>query len=108
MRRPARGGEFARCVQPVDFLAQVATAGTGAMAATDEAAQSHTLTAPAFQAHAVPRRIRRGWLASRALLAADAVGFLVAFFVTELLFYNSAPVGGIGMGLESAIFLGLL
>ena len=78
------------------------------MAATDEAAQSHTLTAPAFQARVVPRRIRRGWLVRRALLAADAVGFLVAFFVTELLFYNSVPVGGVGMGIESAIFLGLL
>ena len=108
MRRPARGGEIARCVQPVDFLARVTTAGTGAMAATDEAAQSHTLTAPAFEARVVPRRIRRGWLVRRALLAADAVGFLVAFFVTELLFYNSVPVGGAGMGIESAIFLGLL
>ena len=34
---------------------------------------------------AVPRRIRRGWLVRRALLAADVIGLLTAFFATELL-----------------------
>jgi exopolysaccharide biosynthesis polyprenyl glycosylphosphotransferase len=78
------------------------------MSSTNEAAQPQTLDVSAFRAENASRRIRRGWVVRRALLAADAVGFLVAFFVTELLFLGGGLVGGIGFGLETAIFVGLL
>jgi exopolysaccharide biosynthesis polyprenyl glycosylphosphotransferase len=39
---------------------------------------------------AEPRRIRRGWLVRRMLLAADIVGLTAAFAVTELLFLSGA------------------
>ena len=90
-------------------LSRRVTAGAGTMSATDEVAGSRTLGAAAFHAEeAASPRIRRGWLVRRALLAADATGLLVAFFLTELLFLNDPLVGGIGVGLESAIFVGLL
>ena len=54
------------------------------------------------------RRIRRGWLVRRALLAADVVGLLAAFFITELLFLGRDPVGGLGVGPETAIFFATL
>ena len=57
---------------------------------------------------AAPRRIRRGWLVRRALLAADVFGLLVAFFVTELLFADNHVVGGVGTGSKSAIFVASL
>jgi exopolysaccharide biosynthesis polyprenyl glycosylphosphotransferase len=56
---------------------------------------------------AAPRRIRRGWLVRRALLAADVFGLLAAFFATELLFANDL-VGGVGIGTQSAIFVASL
>jgi exopolysaccharide biosynthesis polyprenyl glycosylphosphotransferase len=75
------------------------------LSATDEAARSQTLSAPALRGERAARRIRRGWLVRRALLAADATGLLLAFFLTELLFVNDPRVGGIGIGLESVIFV---
>jgi exopolysaccharide biosynthesis polyprenyl glycosylphosphotransferase len=46
------------------------------------------------EASSTPRR-RRGWLVRRMLLAADVVGLLAAFFVTSLLFPDTAsdPLG---------------
>src|SRR5713101_581491 len=52
---------------------------------------------------AVPRRIRRGWLVRRALLAADIFGLLAAFFATELLFAGDRLINGVGIGPESVI-----
>ena len=78
------------------------------MSTTNEAAHSQTFDVSVFRGENASRRVRRGWLVRRALLAADAVGFLVAFFVTELLFLGDGLVGGIGSGLETAIFVALL
>src|SRR3954462_14677946 len=113
MRRPATGGgERARCVEPRPMhtfsLSRRAAAGAGTMSATDEAEQSRALSAPAFRLGEPARRIGRGWLVRRALLAADATGLLAAFFLTELLFLHDPLVGGIGTTLESAIFVALL
>jgi exopolysaccharide biosynthesis polyprenyl glycosylphosphotransferase len=55
----------------------------------------------------LPRRHRRGWLVRRALVAADVVGLLAAFFGTELLF-NEHLVGGLGLVDETAIFIASL
>jgi exopolysaccharide biosynthesis polyprenyl glycosylphosphotransferase len=52
--------------------------------------------------------IRRGWLVRRALLAADLVGLLAAFFITELLFIGLRSGSGIGIGTRSLIFVLLL
>ena len=54
------------------------------------------------------RHIRRGWLVRRMLLAADVTGLLVAFFATELIFLGNDLVDNVGIGEETAIFLGLL
>jgi exopolysaccharide biosynthesis polyprenyl glycosylphosphotransferase len=78
------------------------------MSATREAEDSRILSAPTLPRGGVQPRIRRGWLVRRALLLADCVGLLAAFFVTELLFLSDPSVGGIGIGLESAIFIALL
>jgi exopolysaccharide biosynthesis polyprenyl glycosylphosphotransferase len=78
------------------------------MSATDEAAQPRALGAAVLPRIDARRRMRRGWLVRRALLAADAAGFLAAFLLTELLFIGDGLVGSIGIGLESAIFVGLL
>lgn len=79
------------------------------MATTNEVAQSRSQTAsPVLRTEGSSLRIRRGWLVRRALLVADAAGFLVAFLLTELLFAHDGLVGGIGFGLEAAIFVGLL
>jgi exopolysaccharide biosynthesis polyprenyl glycosylphosphotransferase len=47
---------------------------------------------------------RRGWLVRRALLAADVVGLVVAFFVTQWLFEPSSPVPGPGPAHEALAF----
>ena len=47
----------------------------------------------------------RGWIVRRALLIGDVVGLMTAFAATELLYRNSDPPGGIGVGAETAIFL---
>jgi exopolysaccharide biosynthesis polyprenyl glycosylphosphotransferase len=54
------------------------------------------------------RRIRRGWLVRRALLAADILGLLTAFFATELLFAEDHLAGGVGIGAKLAIFIAWL
>ena len=78
------------------------------MSATREAKDSRILSAPPLPREGAQSRIRRGWLVRRALLLADCVGLLAAFFVTELLFVNDTNVGGVGVALESAIFIALL
>jgi exopolysaccharide biosynthesis polyprenyl glycosylphosphotransferase len=78
------------------------------MSATSEAEDTGNLIAPTLPREGAERRIRRGWLVRRALLLADGVGLLTAFFATELLFVNDPNVGGIGIGLESAVFVALL
>jgi exopolysaccharide biosynthesis polyprenyl glycosylphosphotransferase len=91
-------------------------AGTETMSATKPTAESRSFAgapdglreqdreARTVQRRAAPRRIRRGWLVRRALLAADVVGLLAAFFATELLFAGDHLVGGLGIGPQSAIF----
>ncbi len=50
------------------------------------------------------RRVRRGWLVRRLLLAADILGLLTAFVVTEQVLGNRSANGG-GIGLEAAIIV---
>ena len=51
------------------------------------------------------RRIRRGWLVRRILLAADITGLAAAFWMTELLFRGSGVVDEVGIEVESVIFV---
>ena len=54
-------------------------------------------------------RTRRGWLVRRILLVADAVGLLLAFLATELLFSGTDPrVDSVGIPLETAVFVATL
>src|SRR4029450_20100 len=55
---------------------------------------------------AAPRRIRRGWLVRRMLLAADIVGLAAAFALTELLFLGGAD--NLGTGRRALIFAATL
>jgi exopolysaccharide biosynthesis polyprenyl glycosylphosphotransferase len=50
------------------------------------------------------KRVRRGRVIRRALVAADIAGLLTAFAVTELLFRNGSSTG-IGAGTETVIFV---
>jgi len=54
------------------------------------------------------RRLGRGWLVRRALLAADVLGLAAAFSVTELLFLHDRPLGGLAEGPRLAIFVATL
>jgi exopolysaccharide biosynthesis polyprenyl glycosylphosphotransferase len=47
---------------------------------------------------------RRGWLVRRALLAADVIGLVVAFFVTQWLFDPTSPVPGPGPAHQAFAF----
>jgi exopolysaccharide biosynthesis polyprenyl glycosylphosphotransferase len=49
-------------------------------------------------------RRRRGWLVRRLLVAADVVGLVAAFLITELLFRGSGVVDEVGIAVESVIF----
>src|SRR5829696_8274071 len=49
-------------------------------------------------------RRRRGWLVRRLLVAADVVGLIAAFVVTEFLFRGSGVVDEVGIAVESVIF----
>jgi exopolysaccharide biosynthesis polyprenyl glycosylphosphotransferase len=49
-------------------------------------------------------RHRRGWLVRRLLVAADVVGLVAAFLITELLFRGSGVVDEVGIAVESVIF----
>lgn len=55
---------------------------------------------------AQPRRMRRGWLVRRMLLAADVLGLAAAFALTELLFLGGA--GNLGTGRRALIFAATL
>jgi len=96
-----------------DTLAFGATSTAGAPEAAGLAADA----AAAIERFAVPEqrksatdetapwRMRRGWLVRRMLLAADLLALSAAFAVVEAFFHQ---VGGIGIGVEWLIFLGLL
>jgi exopolysaccharide biosynthesis polyprenyl glycosylphosphotransferase len=49
-------------------------------------------------------RRRRGWLVRRLLVAADVVGLIAAFVITEFLFRGSGVVDEVGIAVESVIF----
>src|SRR5207245_8488957 len=51
------------------------------------------------------RRIRRGWLVRRLLLAADILGLVTAFVATELLL-GSRAMGGVGIDSEAVLLAG--
>jgi exopolysaccharide biosynthesis polyprenyl glycosylphosphotransferase len=78
-------------------------------AGTPEAASGGVRAAAELETLAVsesrgsPRRLRRGWLVRRMLLAADFLGLAAAFAVVEAVFHNDP--GGIGLGVEAIIFL---
>jgi exopolysaccharide biosynthesis polyprenyl glycosylphosphotransferase len=55
---------------------------------------------------AQPRRMRRGWLVRRMLLAADVLGLAAAFALTELLFLGGAD--NLGTGRRALIFAATL
>jgi exopolysaccharide biosynthesis polyprenyl glycosylphosphotransferase len=54
------------------------------------------------------RRVRRGWLVRRMLFVADLVGLLLAFLVTELIFFGDQPPGGTHLAFRWGVFLVLL
>jgi exopolysaccharide biosynthesis polyprenyl glycosylphosphotransferase len=54
------------------------------------------------------RRLRRGWLVRRLLLGADLLALSVAFAIVEVAFRHDRLVGGVGIGVETVIFLCLL
>jgi exopolysaccharide biosynthesis polyprenyl glycosylphosphotransferase len=54
------------------------------------------------------RRIRRGWLVRRMLLAADVVGLFAAFLVTELIWLDHWPADTVGTTERTVIFVLLL
>jgi exopolysaccharide biosynthesis polyprenyl glycosylphosphotransferase len=55
-----------------------------------------------------PRRMRRGWLVRRMLLAADIVGLTLSFALVELLFRGTLLLDNVGIKDESLIFVALL
>ncbi|MBA3734615.1 MAG: sugar transferase [Actinobacteria bacterium] len=61
-----------------------------------------------FASEAPSRRIRRGWLVRRMLLAADLLALTVTFALVEALFGKGHLVGQVGTGVETIIFLCLL
>jgi exopolysaccharide biosynthesis polyprenyl glycosylphosphotransferase len=91
-----------------ETLAFRATSATG----TSEAAGLAVRPPEGLEALAVSgsrksrRRLRRGWLVRRMLLAADLLGLAASFAVVEAVFHNDR--GGLGIGVEAIIFFCLL
>jgi exopolysaccharide biosynthesis polyprenyl glycosylphosphotransferase len=56
----------------------------------------------------LPRRLHRGWLVRRMLLAADLLALSAAFVAVEVAFRHVRLVGDVGIGVEAIIFLCLL
>ena len=82
---------------------------TEASALAVNAAFERAAAAPSsLAAEMEPRRLRRGWLVRRMLLAADLVALAAAFAIVETFFRNSNLVGEVGVGVETLIFIGLL
>ena len=54
------------------------------------------------------RRMRRGWLVRRMLLAADVVGLTLAFLLVEVLFSGTLLLDNVGLAIEAVIFVLLL
>ena len=75
------------------------------MSAADHHAQLE-VQVPSARAQTA-RRVRRGWLVRRALIAADVCGLLGAFFATELIFRGHFA-RHLGLGPQTAIFLASL
>jgi len=84
---------------------QVATPGLGGDGLIDFSADGSAAfsSVEAARPKAEPRRIRRGWLVRRLLLAADMLGLLTAFMLTE--FLGKRPANGIGIGAEVVIIV---
>jgi exopolysaccharide biosynthesis polyprenyl glycosylphosphotransferase len=61
-----------------------------------------------FARDRAPRRLGRGWLVRRMLLAADLLALTMAFAIVEAVFRKSGLSGDVGIGLETIIFLLLL
>src|SRR4029453_18991559 len=59
---------------------------------------------PRASQRARSRRVRRGWLVRRMLLAADVVGLLVAFVATELIWFDHWP-SHVGTSERTVIFV---
>jgi exopolysaccharide biosynthesis polyprenyl glycosylphosphotransferase len=63
---------------------------------------------PQVEAQVAARRVGRGWLVRRLLLAADLVGLTVAFVLVEVSFRGTVLLDNVGVWVESAIFVALL
>ena len=82
---------------------QMATAGLGGI----EVSADGSVAIPSLEVASddgQQRRVRRGWLVRRLLLAADTLGLLTAFAITELLLGNH-PLHGGGIGSEAVIIV---
>jgi exopolysaccharide biosynthesis polyprenyl glycosylphosphotransferase len=91
-----------------DMLAFRGTSTTGAPEAAGFAVREEAGFEARSEPAAAPRRVRRGWLVRRMLLAADLVALTAAFAVVEVVFRKSSLVGQVGAGVETVIFLCLL
>jgi exopolysaccharide biosynthesis polyprenyl glycosylphosphotransferase len=94
-----------------DRLAFRATSATaGAPKAGGFAAHPATELEPLVvsQPNTSPRRLRRGWLVRRMLLAADLLALSTAFTIVEVTFGHNRLIGSVGVGIEAVIFLCLL
>jgi exopolysaccharide biosynthesis polyprenyl glycosylphosphotransferase len=87
------------------YRAGTSEAELGPIERGDELPALHGVPAPTVRV-ARGRRMRRGWLVRRMLLAADIVGLLVAFSATELLFLTADD--HLGSGNRAAIFVATL
>lgn len=92
------------------MVAEPVPIGQNGVAASEltEGVAARPYAPPGFRAKGERRRVRRGWLVRRVLLAADVLGLLGAFFVAELVFRGNAGIDSTGIGLETVIFLGAL
>jgi exopolysaccharide biosynthesis polyprenyl glycosylphosphotransferase len=93
---------------------RLALRATSATSGTPKAAGLAARTTPQLEPYAVSEpqgsrgRMRRGWLVRRMLLAADLIALSAAFAIVEAGFRDRQIVGHVGIGVETAIFLGLL
>ncbi len=101
--------DFKARTGPVSLRPTRAQPNNGAVgAAPADAVAGVPQQSPRAAVRPVRRRVRRGWIVRRMLLAADVAGLLVAFAATELFFLGDQAAGGTGIGLRSAIFALLL
>jgi len=74
----------------------------------DSAVDGLALTSTRASQPAQSRRIRRGWLVRRMLLAADVAGLVAAFVATELIWFDHWPSDPPGTSTRTVIFVLLL